>query len=408
MSQLRKRLIETQSLNRLEIDVEIKKGEVRQKYSSLKETIDQQEQAFLEELDQIYSNAKSAIDHRDKKLTCLGNCMDLVENNRLNTLNRVVCQTLIPINEEMHKLRDDCLLAPSLRLEWNKGALEKIEQLCTLNLSVAPYTERVYPKWLSVEKGESENEMEEPCSILSLDSNELLVSDRKKNVIQIYNEDGMYLSTVKDPNLIRPLYMCTYKTAFFVTCGVESGKVLKFEKNEKGEWQVVRIQRLSHPISGLNVDEQGFLYVFLTKERSVFALEASNLEIVGQLELKTDHFVEGRTRIMDAKLYESEWYVLFAHSEYSIQCFRKNGFLKRTVLGNDKLKGALHFCMDHEGNIIGSESCSDQVKVFSNEGEFITNIGSDGDFSTPRGITLDSRGRIIVSDLKVCDMLSCY
>ena len=408
MTQLRKREIETQSLNRLESEVCIKKEEVKQRYSFLKERIEREEKLLTDKLDQIYTDAKSALNQRDKKLGCLDNCWHRVDDNRINQLNEVVYQTLVPISEELNKLRDGCLLCPSVGLEWNNEALKKIEHLCAVNLNVAPYTERVYPEWLTVEKGQSENEMEEPYSILSLNSNELLVSDRKKNVIQIYNEDGAYLSTVKDPNLNRPLYMCTYKNAFFVTCGVESGKVLKFEKSEAGEWEVVRIQRLSHSISGLNVDEQGFLYVFLTRERNVFVLEASNLEIVRKLELKTEHFVEGRTRIMDAKLYKSEWYVLFANSEYSIQCFRKNGDLIRTVLGSDKLKGTLHFCMDQEGNIIGSECCSDQVKVFSNEGEFITNIGSNGDFINPMGLALDTRGRIIVCDLKFYDMLSCY
>ena len=402
------REIEIKSLNRLKCDVAVKKEEIQQKYSSLKERIEREEKILTERLDQIYTDAKEALGERDKQLTCLDDCCHRVEDNRFNQLSEVVYQTLVPLSEKIVRLRDECLLAPSICLDWNYKALDNIGHFCGLNLSVAPYTERVYPEWLTVEKGQSESQMEEPYSVLSLSSNELLVSDRKKNVIQIYSEEGKYLSTVKDSNLDRPLYMCTYKNALFVTCGVKSGKVLKFVKDETGEWQVVRMQRLNCSISGLNVDEQGFLYVFLTRERNVFVLEASNLEIKAKLELKTEHFVEGRTRIMEAKLYNSEWYVLFTNSEYSLQCFRKNGELKRTVLGSDKLKGTLHFCIDPEGNIISSESSSDQVKVFSNEGEFITNIGSSGDFINPRGIELDSKGRIIVCDLKLCDMLSCY
>ena len=210
------------------------------------------------------------------------------------------------------------------------------------------------------------------------------------------------------PNLNRPLYMCSYKNAFFITCGVESGKVLKFEKNEEGEWVKVALQKLGNPISGINVDEYGFLYVFQTKKRNIFALEASNLEIKMHIQLDTENFVQGRSRIMDAKIHNSVWYVLFANSEYSLQCFNKDGKLKRTVIDSNQLKGALHFCIDSTGNIIASESLTDEVKVFSNEGQFITNIGSKGDFTSPRGITLDATGRVIVCDLKLCDMLSCY
>lgn len=408
MSQTNKRQIEKVSLNRLKNEVQLKKKQIRNTFHQLRENLIQREKILIEELDEIYDCTEFNFNERDRKLACLYDCKDKVVNIRSNTLRDVVYQSLLPISEEMDKLQDQCMLAPTIRLDFNLKLLQEIEQLGEVDINIPPYTERIYPEWLTVEKGSCEHEMEEPFSVLSLNTNELLVSDRKKNVIKVYNEYGEYTSTIRDPNLVRPLYMCAHRNAFFVTCGVESGKVLKFVKNQNGVWEIVQLQKLEQPIAGLNVDEQGILYVFHTKKRNVFALHASNLEIITQVELKTENFVQGRTRIMEAKLHNSEWYVLFTNSEYSIQCFHKNGQLKRTVVDSCQFKGGLHFCIDNNGNIIGSEGLSDQVKVFSNEGEYITNIGSHGDFTNPRGVALDNNGRIIVCDLKMCDMLSCY
>ena len=403
-----KRQIEEISLNRLKNEVQLYKEQIKNTFHQLRENLKEREQILIEELDAIYDRMECNLNERDRKLACLDDCRDKVVNIRSNQLRDVVYQTLLPISEEMETLQDQCILAPAIKLEFCQKLLQEMEQVGKVNKTIPPYTERIYPEWLSVEKGSSEHEMEEPFSVLSLSTNELLVSDRKKNVINVYNKHGEYTSTIRDENLVRPLYMCAHGKAFFVTCGVESGKVLKFVKNQSGIWEIVQLQKLEQPIAGLNVDEHGILYVFQTRERNIFALHASNLEIITQVELKTENFVQGRTRIMDAKLHNSEWYVLFTNSEYSIQWFHKNGQLKRTVVDSRQFKGGLHFCIDNIGNIIGSESLSHQVKVFSNEGKFITNIGSNGDFTNPRGVALDNIGRIIVCDLKMCDMLSCY
>ena len=403
-----KRNIEKISLDRLKNEVQLNKEQIRNTFHQLRENLNRREQLLIEELDDIYDRTEFNLNERDRKLACLDDCKDRVVNIRSNQLRDVVYQSLVPISKEMEKLQDQCILAPAIKLEFSLKLLQEIEQLGEVNINIPPYTERIYPEWLTVEKGSSEHEMEEPFSVLSISTNELLVSDRKKNVIKVYNETGEYTSTIRDKNLVRPLYMCAHGNAFFVTCGVESGKVLKFVKKQNGIWELVQLQHLEQPIAGLNVDEHGILYVFQTKERKIFALHASNLEIITQVELKTENFVQGRTRIMDAKIHNSEWYVLFTNSEYSIQCFNKNGQLKRTVVDSRQFKGGLHFCIDNIGNIIGSEGLSDQVKVFSNEGKYITNIGSNGDFTNPRGVALDHKGRVIVCDLKMCDMLSCY
>ncbi|KAI6652231.1 hypothetical protein LOD99_7248 [Oopsacas minuta] len=408
MFQNNKRELEILSLKRLKSEVESKKQQIGKTCENLRQKIDQKEQNLIEELDRVYNDTKCNLDERDRKLSCLDKCRDNVVNIRDNKLTDVMYQTLLPISEEIEKLLDKSLVAPSVELDLNEKLLENVQDFCNININICPYTERVYPEWMEVEKGTCENEMEEPFSILSLDTNELLISDRNKNVINVYSQNGEYISTIKDTNLNRPLYMCSYKDAFFVTCGVQNGKVLKFEKNEQGNWEMVQLQRLNNPITGINVDEQGILYVFETKKRNIFALETSNLDIITQLELETEHFVQGRTRIMDSKLHNSEWYVLFSNSEYTIQCFHKNGKLKRTVIDSSQFNGGLHFCIDNAGNIIGSESLTDKVKVFSNDGQFITKIGSGGDFTNPRGVTLDAKGRVFVCDLKSCDMLSCY
>ena len=123
-------------------------------------------------------------------------------NLRNNELTEVVYQTLIPINEEIEKLQDKCVLAPSVELEFNENFLGTIQDFCNVKIDICPYAERVYPEWLEVEKGSCENEIEEPFSVLCLNNNELLVSDRKKNVINVYNsQNGEYISTIRDPQL---------------------------------------------------------------------------------------------------------------------------------------------------------------------------------------------------------------
>ena len=403
----KRRHLEKDSLNRLERDITLKKDEVKRRYNTYKENLELEERELNKILDQIYANALARLNERNKLIANLNSCCAKLGDCKNNRLVDTYEQSIAPLNEKIYELRDDCIIAPNIRLDWNEEAIESTGNLCSFRVTSAPYKERIYPEWTAVENGEGENEMLEPNSLI-LANGEILVSDLSRNAIQIFNKQGAYLSSINHPNLHRPTYMHAYKNSLFVSCDGKEEKVLKFVRTQGGEWEYENKIIVGHSIAALNVDDNGVLYIFLSEMFKVFAVETACMKKMVEFELKTKHFVESRTQIMDAKLHNGEWYILFANTEYPLQCFDKNGKLTRTVIPSQLLKGALHFCMDPDGNIITTEEWKGQVSVFTNNGEFISSIGSSGDMEKPRGVDIDEDGRVFICDLKSYDMLSCY
>ena len=94
--------------------------------------------------------------------------------------------------------------------------------------------------------------------------------------------------------------------------------------------------------------------------------------------------------------------------DYSHQLYRV--FFPRVT--GYRVENCWHFCLDKSFNIILTDSPANCVHIFSMRGELLHKFGKKGrdtgEFIGPRGIVVDSRGRILVSSLNTQNSIQMF
>jgi DNA-binding beta-propeller fold protein YncE len=179
----------------------------------------------------------------------------------------------------------------------------------------------------------------------------ILVADCSNNRVQIFSEEGNYLSHFATAS--NPCYIVLDDAGrIYVTLG-DSNQVQVFEP--RGTKELFRWGKggngdgdLSNPY-GIAVNEKG--------------------EVI----------------VCD-----------YGNSRLSV--FTKEGNFLRTM-GKGEMSRPFAICMDGEGNILATDNSRMIVHVFDPEGEKIKEFGKAAGMANPRGISVDKGGRIVVGDL---------
>lgn len=127
-------------------------------------------------------------------------------------------------------------------------------------------------------------------------------------------------------------------------------------------------------ITGITVDKHEDLYGCLWKQNTIVVW---GKDLVKRSEIKLDDlFITENTRICDICYSNKTFYILFENSCFPVQTFNKKGDLIRCVVKESDIKCSQHIAIDHDGNILISDTREDErnIRIFSNIGEPVHSI----------------------------------
>ena len=102
----------------------------------------------------------------------------------------------------------------------------------------------------------------------------------------------------------------------------------------------------------------------------------------------------------------------FSSLPFPLQIFNLEGELVKCLIKGNEISHSDFFSIDRLGNIIVTDYRSNQIKIFSKEGDVLHTIASamlpgDQKFSLPQGVAIDKQNRIIVAHgNKECNLLA--
>ena len=132
------------------------------------------------------------------------------------------------------------------------------------------------------------------------------------------------------------------------------------------------------------------------------------------LNLRFESSIDDVNYPKDINLSEHNIFILMG-SNHCIRIYDYSHQLNRVIFpcGTDyKVENCWHFCLDKYFNILLSDSAANCVQIFSTKGDLLHKFGKKGrdtgEFIGPRGIVVDSRGRILVSSFNTQNSIQMF
>ena len=231
-------------------------------------------------------------------------------------------------------------------------------------------------------------------------SNFIYVCDAGRNRVQVFDRASRYQFAFNSL-MSTPFGICIHANKVYVsqmqshiiTVYGLSGRLIQSTASRVGN-----SLQLSSPKGISACKTTGCIYVCDSANKRIIILSS---DLCYQSVIKCDSFPD------DIKVTDHEVFVLECadpcisiYSSNSIYCHQ---LVKRIVpygLGKLVLE-SFNFFLDHEYNILITDSKSHHVLVFSRNGRLIHRFGKHGDcageFISPRGVTMDREGRVLVA-----------
>ena len=226
-------------------------------------------------------------------------------------------------------------------------------------------------------------------------SNYLYICDQGNDRVQVFNKSFEFLFLFSD-KIKSPAGICMKHNKVYVTQYIlnlltvysTDGKYLK-SVGEKGKNHL----EFERP-SGLDVS---------TKLDRIYIAEYGNDRIHSlNLDLSFHSIIDNIYRVRDVKLSPEEIVVLSSRNP-CVSLYSYSHQLIREMIPRGDLNIPCRFFLDESSNIVITNMESNCVCVYSYGGNFLHKFGKEGDqrgdFIKPRGITICSQGRIIVTSI---------
>ena len=399
-------------MNILREVIDTNKSMVLRVSAEMKQLIDEKSQLIIRQLDAIWDEANHRLNQKreevNKKIEKINKCKAEMKE-LFASLPPTLPIFLEQIPEAIESVRREMdMNVPHVKLSWRVNELrESIEGMCVCEDRVVKFGDDIpiALKWSSCDKGEQENQLSYPRG-LSIDciSDRIYVADWGTHRVQIFSGNGEWIKCLKDEFLKEPENILTLHNSMFVQCYCD---ILRFNTSTLKRESHKRYQ---HLLSGICTDNNR---IFVGDYNNMKLVQLSlELEEEKRISLITD-FKQDTTYIQDLSFARNEFYVLLTYTEYPIQSFSKQGSLIRCILSRDVLTDNVwYFCLDQQLNILVADNGSSRVKIFSNEGKLMTQIGKEGiakgEFNYLRGIAVNELCSIITVDWKQHNMLQAF
>ena len=299
-----------------------------------------------------------------------------------------------------------------MELDWKIEQLEQsvIEVCKVVTLKERPltridYSVRKCPVWSH--DGTGSGEIADPRQLTIDDKTQnIFVTDYAAERIQVFDGEGNHLYQISTPPF--PAGITLSDEYIFVAT---HDKLVKIEKSNN---QSIKSVETENRVWGIDTNTNTDIYGCEVNNQSIVVFD-KDLKFLKRIKLRTTQ-ATSNTHTRSIKLYEDEMYVMFSDWSSSLpfplQIFNLEGELVKCLMKENEISNSHFFSIDRLGNIIVTDYRSNQIKIFSKEGDVLHTITSamlpgDQEFSLPQGVAIDKQNRIIVAhDNKKCNLLA--
>ncbi|KAI6654125.1 hypothetical protein LOD99_2970 [Oopsacas minuta] len=383
-------------MNILREVIDSKKSLVRKVSDEMKQLIEEKAQLIIGELEAVWDETNQRLNKRkdevNKKIEAINKQkteMEKLFKDLSPTLPGFIDQIPEAIETVKREMNIDI---PFLKLNWKVDELrESIHSLCYCEQKFVNFEEHIpIPlKWSCGDEGKLDNQLDCPCGI-AIDSmnDRVYVTDYRANRVQVFSGNGDWIKSIKDKRMINLENILILYNSVFVQC---HRIIVKFNRSTL---KIESSKFSDYSLSGICTDNTN---VFVG-EYSKMTLLVLTLELKEEKEIPLNtQFKQQDTEINNISLARHEFYILLNKTEYPIQAFSKQGMMTRWIIHKDMLGCSSYFCLDQQLNIIVFDPDSCKVKIFSNEGNIITQFGRE-EFISVAGIAVDDLCSIVTVD----------
>ena len=384
------------ALEQLIQEVAEEKQQLNITFQHLHQMLADREGRLIAELDAITADISAKIEERRESLKQLTQHREETEKKlQANALNEFQEKQLSSIQNQIEKILSEQILFPRVSFNCHMKKIQKVlEDNCRIIKTPNPYIFRTLPLW---NEGKGSNLLGIYSSVICIDRDRQLiyVGDTDFDIceIHIFNNDGTHNSTIVNDKFCSISSMQIHGDSIYVSSSADLYKL-----NKKGD--IITSLRAEHFISGIFIEESD-LYTCADKSLTVMVYDL-NIKPKNQVTLEPISF-DDKTTPCDILVSKQRIFVLFSYfgkiSNYHpdpIQIFQLDGTLIRSIVTGSNIKYSKCFCLDSYENILVSDTEGDCIRIFSPEGILMQSIGEDGELESPRGISVDFKGRIII------------
>ena len=378
-------------LDQLSEQIRKHKKEIEQKFKSFHIKLEEKQQSLIQHLDKILTRINKSVQTQIEALFELHELRDSIEKRmKLNKNSILRDETAKKISAEIEKAEREEVRFPDLILNWKNFEL-MCESMCSVEESYQSYTAKGAPLWCGVSQGSEVGELSQPCGVaINPNTNNIYVVDRGNLRVQIFNKDGIHLSSIKNRDFKKFWGIHLDQTYMYISCYSER-KVMRINLNDE---KYIQSPRAEKSLLGITVDAKGIVYT-CDNVNTVWVYD-TRLRLQERIFLSSQ-YITSETNTRDVKLTEVGLAVLFTQSKARLQLFDLKGSLIQAIVGRSQLDLANVFCVDSEGNYLVGETHKRMVKIFNQEGVLIHSFRIKGEAIGLEGIAVDSNNRIVVS-----------
>ena len=393
--------------------VELKKEEVRSNFQQLHGLLVVRETFLLREMDDVVSQVRQEITEKRENLQQLYTARESSERDLTkNKFKKLLEKQLRAIEDEIGEEVARGVNVGWMELDWKIEQLEQsvIEVCKVVTLKERPltridYSARKCPVWSH--DGTVSGEITDPQQLVIDDKTQnIFVTDYATDRIQVFDGEGNHLYQISTPP--RPVGITLSDEYIFVST------LDKLAKIEKSNNQSIKSVETENIVWGIDTNTNTDIYVCELNNQSIVVFD-KDLKFLKRIKLRATQ-VTSKTFTNSIKLYEDKMYVMFdglsSSLPFPLQIFNLEGELVKCMIKENEILHSEFFSIDRLGNIIVTDYRSNQIKIFSKEGDVLHTITSamlpgDQQFDCPRGLAIDKQNRIIVAHgNKKCNLLA--
>ena len=380
------------------------RSKITNKFQILVQQLREKESELLTKLEEFEANFQSEQDQRDEAIKSLMQFRDITESDlgESELFKSLKHQHITDIELKINEIQFNSFKS-YVTLTWNEDILSSVRDLGRIEMRTKiRYLDKIDPIITASGRGSANGEMRYPRGIaIDPKSSNIFIADNNNRRIQVYDHQGQYLYKFSDKGAGRlnyPYGIAIGNDKVYVS---QSGpNVYSYDLNGDFLREFGKKGSESEQISsgyGLVVSQSnGDIYV-CDWNKNVIIIYSEKLQY--KTSFGKDHLHSPR----DIQIILDKIFVL-DEGDPCIHIFNRDLSYSHSIVsrGTDKaIDSGWFFTLDHEENIIISDSKRNLISIFTHRGYMIHQIGKESSaLLHPQGIVLDSMDRIVVADEK--------